>query len=292
MLANLLAKKAREDEKKYKISQVVIINEEISCPNNANCSTSKYHQYYCNSQVEKSTRSALKAEFDRRSAAGTLIILDSLNYIKGFRYELYCISKASGDKHGVVWVQAGDVAKQEQITHNSLPLSSTDQEIIQSLKYRFEPPDDRNRWEKPLYLVDMSSPLLEQKAHEILDSFLLQVKALRVGISTQKPLPAASNVLHEVDTITQRISEIILTEAQKTTFAAGTNIKIPLGRNINSTSKNDIIICINKNSVHLSEMRRLRRQYMQWITHHPPDDHTELGITKNFCSYVETNLRY
>lgn len=219
---NLLAKRATENAEKYNISQVVIINEEKACStgNTDNIqndtaggksrSPSYYQQYYANSHVEKSTRAALKAEFDRRqSGSGTLILLDSLNYIKGYRYELYCISKASGDKHGVVWVQRDEsTTTNHDLNRRCSPSSNTgstnttvhteEDAIISGLNFRFEPPDERNRWENPMYMVDMgsdnSNELLEQKADEILDSFLLKVKALKTGLSTQKPLPAASNV--------------------------------------------------------------------------------------------------
>jgi hypothetical protein len=39
---------------------------------------------------------------------------------------------------------------------------------------------------------------LQQTVDEILDSFLLKVKALKTGLSTQKPLPAASNVSYDL----------------------------------------------------------------------------------------------
>ena len=227
--SNILANRATENKEKYNIDKVVIINEETSCPNQTK------HQCYINSHAEKSTRSALKAEFDRKSGKDgkkTLILFDSLNYIKGFRYELYCITKASSDKHGVVWVQCEEsTAKrwnQERIQRlgelsSSSSCSFYTEEIMDGLNYRYEPPDERNRWDKPLYHVDMNNFVsftslgsagrsdlspdgqmnvdeterkksLEQKADEILDSFLLQVKPLKMGVSTQTPFPASSNV--------------------------------------------------------------------------------------------------
>lgn len=32
-----------------------------------------------------------------------IVIADGLNYIKGFRYQLYCIARAIGTPHCVVW---------------------------------------------------------------------------------------------------------------------------------------------------------------------------------------------
>lgn len=54
------------------------------------------------SKQEKDTRGTLKSEVDRWVTKDNLVILDSLNYIKGFRYELYCISRAQSSPHCVV----------------------------------------------------------------------------------------------------------------------------------------------------------------------------------------------
>ena len=54
------------------------------------------------SRQEKDTRGTLKSEVDRWLTKDNLVVLDSLNYIKGFRYELYCISRALSSPHCVV----------------------------------------------------------------------------------------------------------------------------------------------------------------------------------------------
>jgi tRNA uridine 5-carbamoylmethylation protein Kti12 len=121
----------------------------------------------------------LKSAFDSavtNSTGGdssTLVILDSLNYIKGYRYELYCISKAAGERHGVVWIQGSKTDEERRLgtsTSDSLAkkwnherLHATEEggdyyqeQIMDELVARYEPPDERNRWENPLYKVDVS----------------------------------------------------------------------------------------------------------------------------------------
>lgn len=44
---------------------------------------------------EKMTRAALKSAVERFATSSTLVVLDSMNYIKGYRYELYCVSRAT-----------------------------------------------------------------------------------------------------------------------------------------------------------------------------------------------------
>ena len=44
---------------------------------------------------EKYTRAFLKSNVEKVIDAETVVILDSLNYIKGYRYELYCLSRTA-----------------------------------------------------------------------------------------------------------------------------------------------------------------------------------------------------
>lgn len=67
--------------------KVVIVNEEM-------LHIEKLSGYK-DSTHEKFSRGLLKAAVDREvSVTDTIVISDSLNYIKGYRYELYCIARA------------------------------------------------------------------------------------------------------------------------------------------------------------------------------------------------------
>ena len=48
---------------------------------------------YASAQREKIVRGKLKAALSRSLGGEKLVILDGLNYIKGFRYELFCLTK-------------------------------------------------------------------------------------------------------------------------------------------------------------------------------------------------------
>lgn len=118
----------------------------------------------------------------RNSNESRLVILDSLNYIKGFRYEIHCIAKASGQRHGVVWVlndpdkclEWNDQRRRRQRKGKEKSDATDDDgenstaaedwyeedDMIRELMRRYEPPDERNRWDKPLYRADIGSILL------------------------------------------------------------------------------------------------------------------------------------
>ncbi|KAH9485347.1 Protein kti12 [Psilocybe cubensis] len=81
------------------------------------------HVYDADSKAEKPARGALFAAVQRMLATDTILILDSLNYIKGFRYQLYCAAR-------------------------ELKLRTST-----NLFARFEEPSSMVRWDAPLFTV-------------------------------------------------------------------------------------------------------------------------------------------
>ena len=74
----------------------VIINEE-------SLHISKTEHYESAAQ-EKILRQNLKSAVEHALNADTFVIFDSCNYIKGYRYELYCIARSRRTPHCVVHV--------------------------------------------------------------------------------------------------------------------------------------------------------------------------------------------
>lgn len=131
--------------------KITIVNEESAMP-----SKTKYDAY-CNSHAEKSSRAALKSAFERavcRDKGDNLVIFDSLNYIKGYRYELHCIARAHRQQYCVVWLLNGDNVRYKcDDDNNNCSLS---EEAMDAFVMRYEAPDGRNRWDKPLFKLDLS----------------------------------------------------------------------------------------------------------------------------------------
>ena len=133
------------------VERVVIVNEETVCVNDSKSGC------YANSAAEKSTRASIKTRVDQalHNQKKTLVLVDSLNYIKGYRYELHCLSKAAGQKHGVVWLLNSSRVAQEW---NQQREDAFTKEQMEELIQRYEPPDARNRWDKPLWRIDLTPP--------------------------------------------------------------------------------------------------------------------------------------
>lgn len=53
------------------------------------------NNFYADSNKEKHIRGLLKSEMLKLISPSNVVILDALNYIKGYRYELFCGTKAN-----------------------------------------------------------------------------------------------------------------------------------------------------------------------------------------------------
>ena len=62
-----------------------IINEEVLGLSKA--------EYLATPSQEKILRASLKSSVEKHLDSQRVVILDSSNYIKGFRYELYCLAR-------------------------------------------------------------------------------------------------------------------------------------------------------------------------------------------------------
>ena len=61
---------------------------------------------------EKECRGFLRSNVDKSLSQNTTVILDSMNYIKGYRYELFCIARTAKTPHCVVYLNTPiDVAE-------------------------------------------------------------------------------------------------------------------------------------------------------------------------------------
>ena len=89
---------------------VVVINEEKLMGEHDK------NTIFSDSKHEKDVRGRLKSEVIRLLSKDNVVICDGLNYIKGFRYELYCASKSA--KSTQVTIQC-DLSPEDAQSFNS-----------------------------------------------------------------------------------------------------------------------------------------------------------------------------
>ncbi|XP_022081959.1 protein KTI12 homolog [Acanthaster planci] len=227
---------------------------------------------YADSKKEKEIRGTLKSAVIRKLSKDSVLILDSLNYIKGFRYELYCAVKSSQTPHCVIYCDTTANVASEWNT-NRRPEERYSQEIFDALVMRFEPPDAKNRWDSPLFTVHAEDEL---PCQAICDAIFSR-KAPPPSLSTVSQPLSATNFLHELDKITQEIVTTLIA-AQKTSLP-GDIVSIPGSQDkINLTR-----------SVSAAELQRIRRQFITYTKLHPVEDVAKLhGM---FVQYLNNGIR-
>ncbi|KAL8931735.1 MAG: hypothetical protein Q9211_006765 [Gyalolechia sp. 1 TL-2023] len=118
-------------------------------------------EVYREARSEKDARAAEYSAVKRALGRDTIVVADGLNYIKGFRYQLYCEAKAVQTPSCVVHVGTHP-EKCKEINH--VLLANEDQdggyptEIFENLVFRYEEPNGMTRWDSPLFTVPYDDP--------------------------------------------------------------------------------------------------------------------------------------
>uniref|UniRef100_A0A3B3CVU8 Protein KTI12 homolog n=1 Tax=Oryzias melastigma TaxID=30732 RepID=A0A3B3CVU8_ORYME len=175
---------------------------------------------YADSQKEKEVRASLKAEVERKVNKDDIVILDSVNYIKGYRYELFCLIKHAQTPHCLVYCLTSD-EQSSSWNRSRNPAEQYSQDIFDALVQRFEAPDSRNRWDSPLFTILKDDNL----PFESISDALFKRKAPPPNQSTQSQPLTSVNFLYELDKITQEVLMEIF-NSQKTSVP-GDLISVP-----------------------------------------------------------------
>lgn len=81
------------------------------------------------------------------------MIADGLNYIKGYRYQLFCEAKALLTPSCVVHVGAPAEKCREWNAARAEEAERWDGETLENLVFRYEEPNGMARWDSPLFTV-------------------------------------------------------------------------------------------------------------------------------------------
>ncbi|TKR77314.1 hypothetical protein L596_018311 [Steinernema carpocapsae] len=227
-----------------------------------------------------------------------LVICDSLNYIKGFRYELFCVGKLVQTTFAVIHCDAVG-ATCSWLNSQKPEVEKYPAEKIEELLMRYERPEAKNRWDSPLYVVkigkretaelidpeDMSidfdypSPRFADVPLGDIYSWLVEGKALEANLSTQSAPLAATNFLHELDRVTQEIVASIM--EQQRMAVIGDRFLVPHAL---EGDENKVVF---KRTRTLPELSRLRRQFITYTKMHPIEGSSK--IASLFVNFVNSN---
>lgn len=230
---------------------------------------------YMDSHKEKEIRGILKSEALRLLTPQSVVILDAGNYIKGYRYELYCAAKNSGSTQ----VTVETICPNDEAWDWNLKRPQDEQysrDVFDALHLRYEVPDSRNRWDSPLFCLQSHEDIPITAIYEVL--FLR--KPPPPNQSTQTNPLSSANFLHELDKITQAIvGEII---SAKKCGAEG-NIKLPC--------HGGLMVENLPSSITPAQLARYRRQFLNYAKLHPPSQNeTPDTLAQLFAQFLNTSL--
>jgi len=250
----------KQGKKTYLVSEDEILSQNKDDKN----------ELFNDSIKEKTLRSEIKGQVLRHLSKETLVILDALNYIKGYRYELYCASKSIKTTQVTVHCDISPPTAWQWNDSRSQGNKWT-KEIFDALVMRYEVPIGTNRWDSPLLLSLEAIPL----KLDTLEAALFDRKPPPPNQSTQCQPLSSTNFLQELDKTTTAINAAIL-EAQK--IGTIDNLKVP---------GTDERIHATKN-VTMAELAKAKRQFINYAKARAIEDVQKLATM--FVQYLNTTL--
>lgn len=229
---------------------------------------------------EKRARANFLSAIERRVTKNNIVIADGLNYIKGYRYQLYCAARAASTPHCVLYCVAGEAVCRARNGHrlaSAAPASAYPPLVLEELFGRFEEPNNQTRWDSPLFTVD------GQDGDEGCEGGWTAVAAALEGAVARPPSVSTAvkggggsggDALPHLDTITQRMLEQIASHVR----SAGTPTTVALAR---------CTVSIHR-PVLVSELQQIRRQFIHLNRLHPIDPS---NIEPLFAAYLHNNLK-
>lgn len=218
---------------------------------------------YASATAEKKARGSFISTIERRVTRTNIVIADGLNYIKGYRYQLYCIARAASTPHCVLHC----VAREEVCRARNMVYPA---EIFEELLLRYEEPSNQARWDSPLFTVDED----DQNEWEGLAAVLAGTVARPPSMSTTVKTENSGAFLVSLDKITQEVVEQIMARIRQ--VGVPTSVKF---------GADSIIIQKNYTS---GDLQRLRRQFIHMNRLHQAESE---NIQSLFVSYLCHNLK-
>ncbi|XP_051146317.1 protein KTI12 homolog [Andrographis paniculata] len=254
------------------------------------------NQRYADMPAEKNLRGVLRSEVDRSLSKENIIIVDSLNSIKGYRYELWCLARSAGTRYCVLHCDVEDsISRKWNKERGERSEPSYEDKIFEDLVRRFERPNRKNRWDSPLFELRPSSDRIEKSSAAVVDAVTYltkkvdsktrDVRVLQPTIATQNARVSEANSLYEIDRATLEVMNIII-EAQSRAMGGPVN-GVSLGPRLPGV--------VLSRPVGLPELRKLRRTFIkltgQSSLSGPPPPSDADSAKRMFVDYLNRELQ-
>ncbi|KAI1345915.1 chromatin associated protein KTI12 [Xylaria sp. FL0043] len=227
---------------------------------------------------EKDARAAIYGAVKRVLSDKDIVILDGLNYIKGWRYQLHCESKAVRTPSCILQIGCSQ-EKAREVNEARLsrgPAGAQDARKSgddagdaegayepgnwENLVFRYEEPNPMTRWDSPLFTLIWEDG--EEQTRQVFDSLWEAIagetrKIVKPNQATvQRSRDADGDYLYVLDRETQDIVKRIL---EQQSDEGGGEVRIPRG---NGQGEDALVVELPSRKVGLPQLQRLRRAFM------------------------------
>ncbi|MCJ1385444.1 hypothetical protein MMC17_008567 [Xylographa soralifera] len=236
---------------------------------------------YRDAKTEKDARAAAYSAVKRALGKECIVLCDGLNYIKGFRYQMYCEAKAVGTGSCVVHVGT-PISKCREINTRLLADSAVNggyaEDLFENLVFRYEEPNGMARWDNPLFTIpyeDETPPF--EAIWEAMVGSDSKAKVVKPNLATVLAPATEFDFLYELDKTTQEILQTVLTWQNDHPGEAGGEISLAEG-----------ILELPASPLSLPQLQRLRRQY---ISLNRQCTLAKNRIRENFVAYLNNSFQ-
>ncbi|KAI5987325.1 chromatin associated protein KTI12 [Pisolithus marmoratus] len=244
---------------------------------------------YNDSRSEKPARGTLFTAVQRNLAQNTIVIVDTLNYIKGFRYQMYCAAREIKVRVCTVYMLATpDLC--EQWNNERTDGKAYAPETLANLLQRYEEPSSMVRWDSPLFTMSWTD---EDVPADGIWRAITEGMVKPPNTGTQAVAKAPTDALRTLEHTTASVVTALVSEQANSGSLGGTTTIAP-----SSTLK--VHITLPPRNVTLSELQRLKRQFvtlhkkaiMLGTTEKGVVDWSEQSVADKFAVYLGENIKF
>lgn len=178
-----------------------------------------------------------------------------MNYIKGFRYQLYCEAKAVQTPNCVVHVGTpADRCRELNEQASKGGTGGYEAELFENLVFRYEEPNGMSRWDAPLFVIPYDDP--EPPCDAIWEAMVGsdgKAKVVRPNAATVLKPASEQNYLYELDKTTSDVIGAIMTWLQDHAGEGGGQVAVPDAEQP---------VTLPTTAPSLPQLQRLRRQFI------------------------------
>ncbi|TDL26087.1 chromatin associated protein KTI12 [Rickenella mellea] len=243
---------------------------------------------YGDGRQEKPARAALFTTMQRQMGKDAIVIVDAMNYIKGFRYQMYCAAREHSLRVCTVFVAATpDLSREWNAARDAQDAYPS--EILENLIVRFEEPSSMVRWDSPLFTVDRTD---DDVPGEQIWTAITSGVVKPPNAGTSKAAVAPTDALHTLEhTSAAMVTEIM--SQQSANPGMGGVATLPLSDSLRPK------ITLPLRNITLSELQRMKRQFVTihkkaitlGTTEKGSVDWSEASVADKFVTYMEENLK-